>query len=237
MIYVTGDIHGTVDKLEYYCEEYNTTKDDIIIILGDTGFNYYLNKKDDILKQYVSELPCTFFCIRGNHEARPGNIDTYHIETMFGNDVYIEDAYPNIIFAKDGGIYDFEHKKVLCIGGAYSVDKQYRIARGWMWFADEQLTEDEMKLIASNVIKYTEFANIDYILTHTCPYNTRPTHMFLPGINQDTVDNTMEKWMQGIADNIDFQRWYFGHFHGDWNNYKYTMLYNGIVPLGERYEK
>lgn len=237
MIYVTGDIHGSIDKLEYYCQKYNTTKDDIIIILGDTGFNYYLNEKDDILKQYVSELPCKFFCIRGNREARPENIDTYHIETMFDNDVYIEDAYPNIIFAKDGGIYDFEHKKVLCIGGAYSVDKQHRISRGWMWFANEQLTEDEMKLIASNIIKYTEFADIDYILTHTCPYDTRPVHMFLPDIDQNTVDSSMEKWMQGIADNIDFQRWYFGHFHGDWNNYKYTMLYNGIVPLGERYEK
>ena len=237
MIYVTGDIHGSVDKLEYYCQEYNTAEDDTIIILGDTGFNYYLNKKDDILKQYVSELPCKFFCIRGNHEARPENINTYHTEILKFGEVYMEDKYPKILFAKDGGLYNFDGNSVLCIGGAYSVDKMYRIARGWMWFADEQLTEDEMKLITNNVIKYTEFADIDYVLTHTCPYNTRPVHMFLPNIDQNTVDSSMEKWLQGIADAIDFKRWYFGHYHGDWDNGKYTMLFNGIVPLGEPYEK
>ena len=237
MIYITGDIHGNADRLEHYCNKLKTTIYDIIIILGDTGFNYYLNKKDDMLKRYVSELPCTFFCIRGNHEERPENIQTYHEETLNFGTGYMEDNYPNIIFAKDGNIYRFNNKNLLCIGGAYSVDKMYRIVHGWKWFKDEQLTEDEMKLITSNIIKYMEFCDIDYVLTHTCPYNTRPTHLFLPDVDQSTVDDSMEKWLQHIADNIDFKRWYFGHFHDNWNNGKYTMLYNGIIPLGGIYEE
>ena len=34
--------------------------------------------------------------------------------------VYYEPEFPNILFAKDGEIYDFDGKKALVIGGAYS---------------------------------------------------------------------------------------------------------------------
>lgn len=45
--------------------------------------------------------------------------------------MYVEDAYPHILFAKDGEVYDLEGKRTFVIGGAYSVDKAYRILRGY----------------------------------------------------------------------------------------------------------
>lgn len=234
MIYLTGDIHGKLDKIEYYCEKYNTTKNDIIIILGDTGFNYYLNGRDDKLKQKASKLPVTLFCIRGNHEERPENTGKYEEIEFQDGTAYIEHKYPNIIFAKDGEMYIMNGEKVLCIGGAYSVDKYYRIVNGYQWFSGEQLSLDEMKVIEDDILDYLDwFGTFDYICTHTCPYNTRPLHLFLPDIDQSKVDNSMEMWLQELANIIDFKRWYFGHFHGDWTNGKYTMLYNELIPLGE----
>ena len=44
MVYITGDIHGDINKVEDFCEFYNTTQKDILILLGDVGFNYYLNE-------------------------------------------------------------------------------------------------------------------------------------------------------------------------------------------------
>ena len=43
--------------------------------------------------------------------------------------VWVEDKYPNLLFAKDGEVYDFDGYKCLVIGGAYSVDKYWRIFR------------------------------------------------------------------------------------------------------------
>ena len=43
-----------------------------------------------------------------------------------GGLVYREEEYPNLVFAKDGEIYDIAGKKTIVIGGAYSVDKWYR---------------------------------------------------------------------------------------------------------------
>lgn len=47
-------------------------------------------------------------------------------------------------FAIDGEIYDFFGHSCIVIGGAYSVDKYYRLARGYNWFEDEQ-PSDEIK--------------------------------------------------------------------------------------------
>lgn len=49
-IYITGDTHRDFDRISFFCEENRTTKDDIMIILGDAGINYYLLGMDDNLK-------------------------------------------------------------------------------------------------------------------------------------------------------------------------------------------
>ena len=38
---------------------------------------------------------------------------------MFDGKVFIEEEYPNLIFAKDGEIYNINNKSFLVIGGAY----------------------------------------------------------------------------------------------------------------------
>ena len=50
----------------------------------------------------------------------------------------------------DGEIYDIDDKKVMVIGGAYSVDKWYRLKMNYKWFEDEQISEEENLLWKSN---------------------------------------------------------------------------------------
>ena len=46
MTYITGDTHGRFGRIKEFCNEQKTTKEDIMIILGDVGINYYLDKRD-----------------------------------------------------------------------------------------------------------------------------------------------------------------------------------------------
>ena len=126
MILITGDIHRDFSRI--YKLEKDT--DNMLIVLGDVGINYYLNEEDKNYKEYLKKLKLKLFCVRGNHEERPENISTYKEVEMFGGKVFIEEEYPNLIFAKDGEIYNIDGKKILVIGGAYSVDKQYRLLSG-----------------------------------------------------------------------------------------------------------
>lgn len=226
--YITGDTHGNFNRIKYFCEKFETTKDDILCILGDAGINYYLNKKDYMLKQVLQDMPITFFCIHGNHEERPFNISTYITKKWNGGIVYYEEKFPNILFAKDGEIYNINGKSILVIGGAYSVDKEYRLLKGWSWFKDEQPNKEIVKYIEKQITKQRHF---DIVLTHTCPIKTEPRHMFLPFIDQSKVDKTTELLLQRIADWITFDNWYFGHFHGHWDNGKYHMLFEDYVEV------
>ena len=226
--YITGDTHGNFNRIDYFCQRFETSKEDILCILGDAGINYYLNKKDYMLKQVLQDMPITFFCIHGNHEERPFNISTYITKKWNGGIVYYEEEFPNILFAKDGEIYNINGKSILVIGGAYSVDKEYRLLKGWSWFKDEQPNKEIVKYIEKQITKQRYF---DIVLTHTCPIGTEPRHMFLPFIDQSKVDKTTELLLQRIADWITFDNWYFGHFHGHWDNGKYHMLFEDYVEV------
>ena len=226
--YITGDTHGNFNRIDYFCQRFETSKEDILCILGDAGINYYLNKKDYMLKQVLQDMPITFFCIHGNHEERPFNISTYITKKWNEGTVYYEEEFPNILFAKDGEIYNINGKSILVIGGAYSVDKEYRLLKGWSWFKDEQPNKEIVKYIEKQITKQRHF---DIVLTHTCPIKTEPRHMFLPFIDQSKVDKTTELLLQRIADWITFDNWYFGHFHGHWDNGKYHMLFEDYVEV------
>ena len=55
----------------------------------------------------------------------------------------------------------------------------------------------------------------DVILTHTCPISWEPTDLFLSGLDQSSVDKTMELWLDKVKQNIDWSIWLFGHYHDD----------------------
>jgi hypothetical protein len=46
MIYYTGDIHGGKVEITKFCKKNSLTADDVIVILGDVGANYYLRERD-----------------------------------------------------------------------------------------------------------------------------------------------------------------------------------------------
>ena len=68
MIYITGDTHGDFSRIERFCEQVQPSRDDIMIILGDAGFNYYGGKRDHRVKERMSGMPITIFSIHGNTE-------------------------------------------------------------------------------------------------------------------------------------------------------------------------
>ena len=220
MIYITGDTHRDFDRLLYN----DVQEGDTLIILGDAGINFYLDESDKELKKYLNKLGIKFFCVRGNHEERPENIKSYKLVDMYGGKVYIEKKYPNLIFAKDGEEYNIDNKSILVIGGAYSIDKNYRLIRGYPWFKDEQLNPEEMLEIINKV----KGKHYDVVLTHTCPHKYEPTEVFLEGINQSNVDKIMEHFLDVIEESIDYDKWYCGHYHTEKKEDKIEFMYYSI---------
>ena len=237
-IFLAGDLHGSTIPVKNFYRNYikDTPKEqeeNWLICLGDFGANYYFDYRDRNLKKELSKYPFKYFVIRGNHEQRASicavREDGWVNDTVFDGPVMYEIKFPNIIYAADaGGIYNIAGRKTLVIPGAYSVDKEYRLMRGWSWFPDEQLASHEML----NLALEAENQHFDLVLSHTCPYRYRPTDLFLSFIDQSKVDNTMEHWMDALHDSIEFNLWCWGHYHADRIEAPHCeMFFNEIEPL------
>ena len=132
-VYLTGDTHGRFERIACFCRDNHTTREDVLIILGDAGVNYYLNHRDETLKQYIATMQITLLCIHGNHEARPTEALGYEPVECFGGTVMAQREYPNLLFALDGEVYELGGRSCIAIGGAYSIDKHYRLLCGAAW--------------------------------------------------------------------------------------------------------
>lgn len=229
--YITGDTHRDFSRIKEFCEENETSVDDVMIILGDAGINYYLNHSDKELKSWLSRLDITLFCIHGNHEERPYLATDCEEKVWNDGIVYVEEQYPNILYAKDGEVYNFNGKSVMPIGGAYSVDKYYRIRNGLQWFDSEQ-PDDEIKEYVERQLEKVNW-KVDIILSHTVPVDAEPVWAFIPGSNQDLVDKTTEKWLQTIYDNLDFEAWYAGHYHVESEECGIRIMYEDYDEICE----
>lgn len=209
MIWLTGDTHGHFDRIEAFCRERQTTTDDLLVILGDSGFNFGGGERDLALKTRAARFPVTILSLHGNRENRPQNIPGYAEGKFCGGKILYEPQFPNLLFAVDGEVY--------------------RLAKGMGWWPDEQPSEETKRRVER--LLDARGWQMDIVLTHTCPLRYKPLEALKPDLDQSTVDSTTEEWMDGIESRLRYAHWYCGHFHTDKTVGKLRILFREIVEL------
>lgn len=238
---MTGDIHGNPSRfydLKYFCLDHPDIE--WVVCLGDVGLNYYGkdHPKEMFIKNAANSIPAKLFGIHGNHERRPSSEDGYQeVEVTEGaiqGPMLWDAKYPNQYFAIDGAVYKIQTSErtlnALVCGGAYSVDKFYRLQFRTNWWPDEQPNELTKGLVRFMATRY----QIDIMLTHTCPLRFEPKEFFLDCVDKSTVDTSTEEFFDDLYEQFPADHkpmWYFGHFHGDKYTDDYVMLYNDIIEL------
>ena len=177
-----------------------------MIILGDAGINFSGPRYDRLKKRQLEELPITIFAIHGNHEQRPFTIESYKEQVWNGGMVYYEEEFPSILFAKDGVVYNLNGLKTIVMGGAYSIDKAYRLAYGYGWWEDEQPSDEIKKYVEEQLER--EAWDVDVVLSHTTPLKYEPVEVFMSGVDQSKVDKSTENWLDKIEDRLSYKKWY-----------------------------
>jgi len=253
MIWVTGDVHNTVDFDKIYRfidkrkrEKTPVTENDIIIIAGDFGIPWvneqYLidngidfkeypsfektKRTDEMLIKYLESQKCTFLFVDGNHDLIPVLNALPEFE-MFGAPV--GQLGINIFHLKRGYVYTINDKKVFTFGGAESIDKHYRTEH-ISWWKEEVPSMEEYDRAVENFLKVDN--EVDFIITHTLPNSIIP----LCGIKylEDKRRDPTTMMLDNFYRDVKFKRWFCGHFHNDMNYYKFRLLYYDFVPMVEK---
>lgn len=232
---ITGDTHGYEDRWSNLKEAYPDA-DINVIILGDSGCLYYKEEErmyHNTMKRF-NDIGINFYMVYGNHEERPGRCNwlSFKYDAKIDSYVYYDSLYDNIKFLRVVDAITIGKKKCLVIGGAYSVDKNFRLRNNLRWFEKEQLTTVEKY----NALELAKNFKFDYIFTHTCPLSIVPTHLFIPIVNQKEVDNSMEEFLNRVSLIADFDKWYCGHFHNNEILDEKTKLLFTDIEVIEVYE-
>ena len=256
MLFITGDTHGDFSRFykDYFPEQKEMTKDDIVIICGDFGGVWYQknnHKKYKTECHILDELDKRSFTtvfVPGNHENYDRLMsDEFPVKEWHGGKV--KEIRPSIFMLMRGEMYEIEGKKIFAFGGAAShdikdgildgsdpqwkreakaLDKQgkhmYRV-NGLSWWAEELPSEEE-KAYAKETLKKHNW-QCDYVITHEAP----ASDVILLG-NGFYHPDEFSKWLEKIHRKLNYKHWFFGHYHDEKNiNAKEHLLYYQISRL------
>lgn len=251
-IVISGDIHGDFNLLvNKMCVQYSM-ENTLLIVAGDCGFGfenrgYYENIVKKNAKRMNDNNNWILF-VRGNHDN-----PAYYDGCTFKHKRFISIPDYSIVKA-------CEHT-LLCIGGAISIDRSYRL-NAW-----EQLQKkrhksshdlnkgiyernyywpDEKPVFNAELLdKITAEQTIDTVITHTSPsfcelQNKNGLYRWTNNDTQLLVDikqerETMDSIHHMLKEKQNITHWCYGHFHQSWHNNIDGILFK-MLDIMEFYE-
>jgi len=218
-IIVAGDLHGYWGPLNTLIDK---RKPGIVLQCGDFGWwPKFHNQKTDVdridkkrwnlygLKPQKTKI---YFC--------PGNHEDWEDLLLKGDLPY--EVMPNVFYMPRTTIFTLpDNRTVLFMGGAASIDRNYR-TQGVDWFPQELIPYAEFyKLQELNVPK------IDIVISHTCPMEFAPMLQKV-GVFRYNFHDSSQEVLSAILQEYTPDLWYFGHFHagvtGKYNNTNWYCL-------------
>lgn len=158
-LFFSGDWHGRFDSILYDLKHYGI-EDATIIQVGDFGIGFDKRKVEKKkLKEFaksLAKLNITLYAIRGNHDDPA---------------YFTGEAFGCITLLKDYSVLEVNAKRILCVGGAISIDrkpnKEYPGRfEGIDYWSNENVVLDEKALEMAGAA--------DIIVTHSSPFGVFP---------------------------------------------------------------
>lgn len=206
MIYITGDTHGEFGRFaENNLKDAAWTEKDVLIVCGDFGFVFTGSKGERAKLDYLAQKPYTICFCDGNHENFP-LLFSYPEELWCGGRVHR--IRKNVLHLMRGQIFEIQGKTVFAMGGAYSLDRAYRNL-GRSWWEEEIPCEAECEEARLNLEKSGN--RVDLVITHTAP----AAALHAMGKFPDQHEENFQRFLRKLYLNLEFDRWYFGHWHQD----------------------
>lgn len=219
-MYFLGDTHsmrGVFNIIDRFKIENSN-----IIHVGDFGLGFVALTSDlknlEVVDEMLIETNNHLYVVRGNHDnpifwdkSKGLNLPKYH----------------NLHLVDDYSVLEIEEKKILCVGGGISIDRQLRKDdRPYpSWWEDEEFRWSPAKF--NRVVHNHD--KIDIVVTHSAPSACYPRGVDAPIVNDwHNIElqhgNNLKGELQMERKKIDMLKdailkaykptnWFYGHFH------------------------
>lgn len=223
MVYITGDMHGDVERL--YDKEFRKLKrGDILIVCGDFGYIFNGSKLEKQVVNYLAKRKFVTAFIEGTHD----NLSVINRcrETVWKGGL-VHRIKGNLLHLMRGQIFDIDGNRYFTFGGGESTDKDMRVAQG-LWWREEEPTPGEM---ADGARMLDEAGcRVDYIITHEPPAKVKSAMLLRRGGN-DSV-NKLNGYLEEIGKSCTYRHWYFGSLHEDRViTEHHTCVFRKLLPI------
>ncbi len=223
MVYVTGDMHGDLERL--YSRGFRKLKaGDTLIVCGDFGYIFDGGKTEKQVIKYLATRKFVTAFVEGTHD----NLDTiFRGRTTVWKGGLVHRIQGNLLHLMRGQIFTIEGKKFFTFGGGESIDKDMRIESG-LWWRGEEPTPAEM---ADGAMRLDESGcTVDYIITHEPPSLVKSAMLLRRG-DVDRV-NKLNGYFEEIGASCSFSHWYFGSLHEDRAiTEHHTCVFKKVLPV------
>jgi hypothetical protein len=210
-----GDIHNQYGQLNSFIVESKYQAEyEIIVQLGDFGIfpnQIEISKKTYGLNGISSHVPILF--TGGNHS----NWEVLNDLTQKHGRQPIE-IYNNIFYLPRGCLTQIGNKKCLSVGGAFSIDKQFRVENKSWWKAEEPDYQDCQAVLSHS--------HVDFVIAHTVPEGVVPLlferhNSLFPFEYTDAT----QKLLDEVVSKYKPSQLFAGHWHlSDTLDYKGTTI-------------
>ena len=234
-VFICGDTHGgqagDAKKLtsSKFPEGKTLDKNDYVIIAGDFGYVWDVNgpsKEEKYNYKWFEDQPWTTLFVDGNHENFD-RLEKLPEVKMFGG--VVGKLTNSIYHLKRGEIYTINGIKIFTFGGGTSIDKIQR-TEFFSWWSQEDPSASEYYNGITNLDKNNN--KVDLIITHDCSERTLERIYDLFNIPKYEEASQLQKFFEQLEESVDFDKWYFGHFHEDIViDDKHQVLYQEIKEI------
>lgn len=204
-----GDIHGSFGSADDHYQELMKKHEgeiDILISVGDFGF--WPRDVTGYTWEREFDHRCVF--VDGNHED-------HEILLKLEEPNWGLDPYHSSVFSSWRKMMEhWEYKRrgeiengILFIGGARSIDRQYRL-RGVDWFPEENISYADQERVFESIEEYGK-ENIHTVVSHDCPASFDVSEACV-NTGKEIIDGN-RKFLEHIRSYVRPNRWRFGHYH------------------------
>lgn len=240
-ILIVGDTHGNTNWLSYYIYPVAMALEcDKIIVLGDFGYWEHTDAGVEFLDRvdsFSADCGIPLYWLHGNHDKHSLALKSHGERRDDEGFILCRD---NVLYIPQGHAWAWEQRTFRSFGGAYSVDKSFRLKAerrnyefllrkeqyraeaagtlprpvpsqaGTLWFPEEQMSDEDMDELLA---ADSELKN--YVLSHDKPLNARPRW------NRKDIAacEPNQRRLQRALEAHQPTHWFHGHLH-----YRYQDL-------------